>query len=1021
MSLKNAFHILKTDIKNIIKNPAALIVIAAVTFLPSLYAWLNIAASWDPYENTQGVSVAVVSLDEGATIQNKEIDVGDNVIVSLAQNEDLGWQFVSKDEAVQGVEHGDYYAAIIIPEDFSEKLLSVTSDEIEKPKIDYYINEKINAISPKVTNSGASAIVENIQSTFVEEANKSIMEIFNELGLGLEKNYINIEKVRDSIFLLEEEIPDIYASLQKADLTLDVLDQSVNKVNQSLNKVDEIDEKVLDLNNQLVSRLQNHETKIDDTMDTIINQLEQTQATFGDIPKITNRLSDKGEDIDRLIGSLHDRQTSIDQVSSRIEEIYDYLKEQDEQLKNASKIKDIQDSLQESTENLDQLQQNIQQIIQDLKAGKHPAVSVIESVEIQLNEMNHNINDLLGSYEAFLFPKIDITVEQLEAFSFGLDKRINRMSARNEEAISAVHYLQKEGQSLNAPAVQDQLDLITFNIEENLDSVQSMIRVLTIANIRNEKEYISQSLEQLTAMKQSLELAQGVTAKANEGALNGQEPNKDMLSELEKHLQTTQSLLNETGELLKQSKVRDTITTTAEHLKDLKKQTEERIERVSNIQENMDQLVNQLRHSAENPESSINVLEKLLQRVNEGINDIDSIQNRLQNIQSFIDSDMITNEIERMKLIQERLQGVNETIDDVADSLSNSKKRGGDILTNMDKKALEMEQSVGSIIQFIDNDLRAKYKSASKNAEKTLNNVSEVLTEVHDKVPVVREALVKGSDMIESGRDKLGVVNEYFPKARDTIETLAEKIRDLEKKGNIDELIDLLKNDPEKISQFLADPIILDEHRLYPIPNYGSAMNPFYTTLALWVGGLILVSSLKVDVDHKERFRSYETYIGRLFTFGGIAIVQAFIVTLGDLFVMKTFVANPVAFVLFGMFISAAFVTMIYTLVSVFGNTGKVIAIIFMVMQLGGSGGTFPIQMAPQFFQKIHAFLPFTHAIGLLREAVGGIIWEIALLKILYLGIYIVLFLILGIGFKQFFNRSSDKFMEKARKSKLVI
>src|SRR5690606_18173965 len=121
--------------------------------------------------------------------------------------------------------------------------------------------------------------------------------------------------------------------------------------------------------------------------------------------------------------------------------------------------------------------------------------------------------------------------------------------------------------------------------------------------------------------------------------------------------------------------------------------------------------------------------------------------------------------------------------------------------------------------------------------------------------------------------------------------------------------------------------------------------------LALWVGGLILVSSLKVDVDHKERFRSYETYIGRLFTFGGIAVVQAFIVTLGDLFVMKTFVANPVAFVLFGMFISAAFVTMIYTLVSVFGNTGKVIAIIFMVMQLGGSGGTFPIQMAPQFFQ----------------------------------------------------------------------
>lgn len=117
----------------------------------------------------------------------------------------------------------------------------------------------------------------------------------------------------------------------------------------------------------------------------------------------------------------------------------------------------------------------------------------------------------------------------------------------------------------------------------------------------------------------------------------------------------------------------------------------------------------------------------------------------------------------------------------------------------------------------------------------------------------------------------------------------------------------------------------------------------------------------------------------------------------------------------------AAFITIVYTLVSIFGNTGKVLAIILLVMQIGGSGGTFPVQMAPDFFQKIHGFLPFTHGITLLREAVGGIIWPIVWQNMLYLFLYVLLSFVCGIALKQFFNKTSDRFMEKAKESKIVI
>ncbi|MNE39385.1 ABC-2 family transporter protein [compost metagenome] len=260
-----------------------------------------------------------------------------------------------------------------------------------------------------------------------------------------------------------------------------------------------------------------------------------------------------------------------------------------------------------------------------------------------------------------------------------------------------------------------------------------------------------------------------------------------------------------------------------------------------------------------------------------------------------------------------------------------------------------------------------------------------------------------------------------MPAAESKLKNVTSRISEFEKEASLQDLIDLLTIDFAKESDFFSEPVKLVENVLYPIPNYGSAMSPFFTTLSLWVGGILLVSLLSVEVHGlAEGTRSYHEYFGRYLTFLTIALFQSLIVTIGDLLLLKAYAADPVKFVLFGLFNSAVFMLMIYTFVSVFGNVGKAMAVVLLVLQLAGSGGTFPIQVTPPFFQAIYPYLPFTYAIGLMREAVGGSVRDIVMRDFIILLIYAGITLILGLGLKRFVNRITAKSVEKAKSGHLI-
>ncbi|WP_054955543.1 YhgE/Pip family protein, partial [Paenibacillus dakarensis] len=363
--------------------------------------------------------------------------------------------------------------------------------------------------------------------------------------------------------------------------------------------------------------------------------------------------------------------------------------------------------------------------------------------------------------------------------------------------------------------------------------------------------------------------------------------------------------------------------------------------------------------------------------------------------------------------LQTGIAAADKAISDNSDAAANQ-------LNALKQLADDAAKLSGGLLSNYDTQIGPQISAGLQDTESAAHSIEGELKRALKAVPEVKQLLQHAESGLAAGSKEAVSVQNRLPEAEQHIINLASRFRRLDQGGELQEIIDLLRNNFELESQFFAEPVLLKENRLFPIPNYGSGMSPFFTTLSLWVGALLLVSLLSVEVPHETTYRSIEIYFGRFLTFLSVAILQALFVTLGDLFILRTYVVNPLWFVLFAIMISMVFMLIVYTLVSVFGNVGKAMAIVLLVIQLAGAGGTFPIQMTPVFFQVLHPYLPFTYAISMMREAVGGILWDVVYRDLLMLLIFASAAVAVGIGLKGPLNRAGAGLVRKAKESKLI-
>lgn len=327
--MKQIIEIFKSDIKEIFRKVNTWIIIIGLIFLPSMYAWPNILSSWDPYSHTNNIKVAVISEDEGATVEGKNVNLGESLITNLKGNKNLDWQFVSsKQQAENGVKIGDFYASIVIPKSFSSDITSITRGELKKATIEYTVNEKINAISPKITNSGASALANTIGKNFVEVANGVIFEKLHEAGVKFEENLPAIEQVKEKINNLNDNFSHYENSLNELIGKVDRGYNVLNTIQGTLPEIDRAATNSIMLANKTNVTIKNIENFNEIMLKNINTQFDKVIEISGEVVKVAELIQKKPTNPEETKAKMKALDSRFEAAEKRLDiakDIFEYL------------------------------------------------------------------------------------------------------------------------------------------------------------------------------------------------------------------------------------------------------------------------------------------------------------------------------------------------------------------------------------------------------------------------------------------------------------------------------------------------------------------------------------------------------------------------------------------------------------------------------------------------------------------------------------------------------------------------
>ena len=345
-------------------------------------------------------------------------------------------------------------------------------------------------------------------------------------------------------------------------------------------------------------------------------------------------------------------------------------------------------------------------------------------------------------------------------------------------------------------------------------------------------------------------------------------------------------------------------------------------------------------------------------------------------------------------------EGIKQALKDEADSTA--------LMTALkDLSQVSLLESVNQVIDTIDS-LMLQMKPLAESMSVMLDDIG----------PVIDAA----SEAVASLDSSLAQMQKVMRATADDIDSLIDKINAASEGDKLELLITLLGGDPEKYAAFFSALVDVDILEVYYVASYGAAMAPFYSVLAIWVGGVILVSILKTHIDRKKfpEATEAEAFFGRFILFWLIGQVQAAVIIAGDILLLGCGPVHPGLMFLAASVTSFVFVMLIYALTLSFGDIGKAMVVVVMVVQIAGSSGSYPIEILPPVFGKIYKFFPFPYAINAIREALSGTYRHDYIIFLGELLLFAVLALAIGLLVRKPFIGLNDFVSEKIEETEVL-
>lgn len=485
--VKKAFQIFKRDILRLLKNPVALVITIGICVIPSLYAWYNIVANWDPYGNTANIKVAVANNDQGTSNEYVgELNAGDETVSKLKENDQLGWVFTDADAAVEGVKSGEYYAAIVIPDDFSANLTSMLTGTFTQPQLEYYCNEKKNAIAPKVTDTGAQTVEEQINETFVATVSETLVEkIQNAAGdldaqgaetqggilENVQRSNRALQDVRDALAGMQKTIATSKEAGAKADETLAALSGQIPSLVNALDKGD-----ALLASARTSSR--NFASSLNTTLSHGLTQMGKVSSNANvAVGKLSGAISAAGGKVD---GALADVQMVINDVNRIIIDIREItgidsgliLSALEEQL---AELQTLKDALQDQSTDIQNSAGAIAGAVSSLDSATQQGISAMEGVQQdmastvlpQLSQGMDSFSEVSGDLTGVV-TSLEPTIAQARGVLAQLTTTLDQASSTMSQADSSLEKLQG---TLSTAAN----DVAALRASESLDKLDEIL------------------------------------------------------------------------------------------------------------------------------------------------------------------------------------------------------------------------------------------------------------------------------------------------------------------------------------------------------------------------------------------------------------------------------------------------------------------------------------------------------------------------------------------------------------------
>ncbi|HFK1681804.1 TPA: YhgE/Pip family protein [Bacillus tropicus] len=939
-------QLLRKEFTQIIKSKKILIPIIAVLFVPILYAGMFLWAFWDPYKQLDDLPVAVVNLDKGAVFDGKPIEVGKGLVDNLKDNTSFKWEFVSEKEAKKGMEGRKYYMLVRIPDDFSSNATTLLKDEPKPLNLEYIPNESLNFLSSQIGGTAIEKIKGEVASTLTKTYAEKMFDSIQDVSKGLADGAEGASKLHDG----SNELHD---GSSKVTDGLHTLQGKSGEIQTG------------------VGKLFDGSGKVTNGLNTLNSKTGEMQIGIGKLVDGSGKVTDglhvlnSNAGIGKLVDGSGKVTNGLNTLNSKTSEMQ-------------TGIGKLQDGSQKVTVGLNTLNGKtgeIQTGIGKLQDGSKKVTAGLNTLVSQSGELKTGTTDLSNGMEQLVGGQ-----SKLEGASQKIEKGLEDLDRAVKNSAAGLKEMQSKGPSI-LNTVNEKINGAGANVNQLNELTQSTAgdaknAAQDVANLQKQieslpKEYQEQLQSFITSAVTSTATVQQKAAGVAGGTNKLNEEVKQLKSELNQKTGDSQNKLPNTEKL-------DSLTDSIEKLVGVQKVF------IGNFQE-FGKKLNEAKEGANKFEKesgqlidAINQLADGSGKVTGGLDTLSAGANQMAGgVNQLADgSSQVTGGLGTLSAGANQMAG---GVNQLADGSSQVTGGLGTLSVGVTKLADGSSRVTGGL-----DTLSVGAGQMSGGITQLENGSGQVTTGLG--------ALSTGSTQLIDGVNKLadgsGKVTDGLVKVNDGSGELAEKLGEgAEKTGEV--------KGSDKTYDMFASPVKVKTEKMAEVPNYGTGFTPYFLSLGLFVGALLLsiVYPLRDTVGvPKSGFSWFISKFGVLLSVG---IIQAVVADVILLFGLGVEVQSIPYFILFSIVTSLAFIALIQCLVTAFGDAGRFIAIITLIIQLTTSAGTFPLELIPKFLQPFNAWLPMTYSVSGLKAVVSSgdfnFMWQ-------NIGILMIFIVVLSLG-----------------------